>query len=167
MRPEPARGLSRLKRGGQVIVELLLILPVFFLMLFLIMEIGNIAFQTILVQHCAYELARIGSLIAGPSQNKSQGGGSLSCSSAKNKMEETLKEMFPQNYGQTDLDVDCYDSPRTDPQTGTPNTDIMVTLTYKAKLFFPGPNTLLADAGKGYRKIIATVKMPIERPVFQ
>ena len=57
---------ARTKRAGQVTVELLLVLPVFMLLLFFIMELGNLAYQTILVHHCAYELARIGSLVAGP-----------------------------------------------------------------------------------------------------
>jgi len=57
---------ARLKRAGQVTVELLLVLPVFMLLLFFIMEMGNLGFHTILAHHCAYEMARVGSLVAGP-----------------------------------------------------------------------------------------------------
>ena len=60
------RAGSALVRRGQVTIELLLVLPVFMLLLFFIMEMGNMGFQTILAHHCAYELARIGSLVAGP-----------------------------------------------------------------------------------------------------
>ena len=65
---------SSLKRAGQVTVELLLVLPVFMLLLFFIMEMGNLGFQTILAHHCCYELARIGSLVAGPTGAGTGGG---------------------------------------------------------------------------------------------
>jgi len=47
------------------------------------------------------------------------------------------------------------------------NEDIVVMLTYSAKLVFPGPNIVLSSRGlRGYRRITATVRMPIEKPVF-
>ena len=55
------------KRGatdGQVLIEVLLILPVFMLLIFMIMQIGFFSFQAIVTHHGAYEVARIASLTA-------------------------------------------------------------------------------------------------------
>ena len=49
--------LFRRKREGQVTVELVLILPVLMLMVFFILEYGNIAYHTILANHASYVLA--------------------------------------------------------------------------------------------------------------
>jgi len=160
------------KRAGQVTVELLLVLPVFMLMLFFIMEMGNLAYQTILVHHCAYELARIGSLIAGP-----PGGSSSDTSNvglAQTKMQSALGKMF-RNAGQVKLVVgsvvtgqDPQPMSTSNPQTHT-NEDLQVTLIYPAKLVFPGSSYFLSDNPKGrrIRKITVKVRMPIEKPVFQ
>ena len=51
---------------GQVLVEVLLVLPVFLFVVFTIMEIGFLAFHTILIHHAAYESARFASLTAKP-----------------------------------------------------------------------------------------------------
>jgi Flp pilus assembly protein TadG len=161
-------GRARLPRrfaGGQVVVEMLLILPVFFLMLFCIMEMGNIAFQTILVNHCAYELARIGSLVAGPQQ----GGGSTSnIGTARTQMQAVLtSQMFKTTAGMATLSATS-ETTLYDPQSQHMNEDIIVTLTYKARLLFPGSSYLLASKNmNGYRKITAQVRMPIEKPDFQ
>ena len=157
----------KIKKAGQVTVELLLVLPVFMLMLFFIMEIGNLAYQTILVHHCAYELARIGSLVAGPNGGGS-GGGNESA-----KMASTLKDMGsissailsssrePRSYGE-------------DPQSAATGNkyiseDLKVTLTYPAKLVFPGSSFVLSDPPRAQRikRITVTVLMPIEKPFFQ
>ncbi|MFA5162152.1 MAG: TadE family protein [Elusimicrobiales bacterium] len=158
--------LARARRRGQTVVELLLILPIFVLMMFFIMEIGNIAFQTILVHHCAYELARIGSLVAGPNQGSSRVASS-NISLARGKMYAALKQMFP--AGGTQLGVKT-EATGVDPQVTVGahlNEDIVVSLTYNAKLVFPGPNVILASSGmRGRKRITATVRMPIEKPVF-
>jgi len=52
------------KRGGQVTAELMLILPVFMLMIFFVLEYGNIAYHTLIANHASYEFARIASLVA-------------------------------------------------------------------------------------------------------
>ncbi|MDD2772810.1 MAG: TadE/TadG family type IV pilus assembly protein [Elusimicrobiales bacterium] len=162
----PARIFAALKRGGQVVVELLLILPVFLMMIFFIMELGNVAFQTILVHHCAYELARIGSLIAGPNQSNARNG-QVSTGLARSKMQAALQEMFPQTYGRAVLSV-TIGSSRPDPQSGSTNEDMVVALTYPARLVFPFSSRMLSSPNsRGYRKIMATVKMPIEKPLFK
>ena len=167
-----AAGRSLKKSGGQVTVELLLVLPVFMGMLFFIMELGNLAYQTILVHHCAYELARIGSLVAGPP------GGSSSTTSnvgmAEMKMRSVLGKMF-QNAGQIQLMVSSEITGK-DPQPAsgsTPHThmneDLMVTLIFPAKLVFPFSSYWFSDPpkGSGIKHITVKVRMPIEKPVFQ
>lgn len=153
---------ARFKKAGQVTVELLLVLPVFMLLLFFIMEMGNMGFQTILAHHCAYELARIGSLTVGTNGSGSGGGDGL----ARMKMKNVLGQMFPSSPGVT---VDGYSKdnpiPR-DPQSGQQSRDWIVTLNYPAKLIFPGSSTFLSDPPKGKRTkmIKVMVRMPIEQP---
>ena len=50
------------RRRGQVTVELMLILPVFMLLIFFVLEYGNIAYRTLVLNHASYEFARIASL---------------------------------------------------------------------------------------------------------
>ncbi len=156
-------------KKGQVTVELLLVLPVFMLMLFFIMELGNLAFQTILYHHCAYELARIGSLVAGPP------GGSKTATSdlgkATIKMESALSQMK----------VNCRLSPSpyfeptgADPQVSATggthiNEDLVVSLTCTARLVFPGANFFLSDPPRSThrKRIQVQVRMPVEKPFFQ
>ena len=153
----------RLKRAGQVTIELLLVLPVFMLLLFFIMEMGNMGFQTILAHHCAYELARIGSLVAGPTGAGSGGGQGM----ANMKMKNVLGQMFPSSPG---VNVEgLLVQTLKDPQSGQMGEDLLVTLTYPAKLIFPGSSTFLSDPPKGKRikTIIVKVRMPVEKPYFQ
>ncbi len=154
--------------AGQVTVELMLVLPVFMLMLFFIMEMGSLAYQTILVNHCAYELARIGSLVAGPP------GGSESDFSnvglAEGKMRVVLGKMF-RNSRSIKLSVRRVVTgldPQAQPRRHT-NEDLEVTLIFPAKLVFPGASFFLADPPRSARrrKITVRVRMPIEKPVFQ
>ena len=156
---------ARTKRAGQVTVELLLVLPVFMLLIFCIMEIGNLAYQTILVHHCAYELARIGSLVAGPNGGGS-GGGNESA-----KMNSTLKEMLPTATLSSSREQRAYGP---DPQSAATGNnyvseDLSVTVTYPVRLVFPGSSVLLSDVPRSRRvkTISVTVRMPIEKPFFQ
>jgi len=151
------------KRAGQVTIELLLVLPVFMLLLFFIMEMGNMGFQTILAHHCAYELARIGSLVAGPNGTGSGGGQGA----ANIKMKNVLGQMFPSSPG---VSVDgVLVATLKDPQSGQMGEDLLVTLVYEGKLIFPGSSYVLSDPPKGSRKkkIIVKVRMPVEKPYFQ
>lgn len=166
-----ARGRRR-SWAGQVTVELLLVLPVFMLMLFFIMEMGSLAYQTILVNHCAYEMARIGSLVAGP-----PGGSESDISNiglASSKMRVVLGKMFRNSRNiklsvrrvVTGMDPQTMAGPN--PRRHT-NEDLEVTLVFPAKLVFPGSSYFLADPPRSARtrKITVRVRMPIEKPVFQ
>lgn len=143
------------KKAGQTTVELLLMLPVFLLIVFSMMEIGNIAFQHIVANHCAYELARIGSLTAGP-----PGGMGM----ARARMEAAKSSMFP-NPNKVNLSVSAQVTGR-DPQgINHINADLIVTLNYRANLVFPISKYLMSKpVGTGEFPIIASVRMPIENP---
>jgi len=167
-----AAGSMKIKRAGQVTVELLLVLPVFMLMIFFIMELGNLAYQTILAHHCAYELARIGSLVAGPPGGSSDDTSNVG--KAESKMRSVISKMF-KNPGQIQLvvtseitGVDPQPKASQNPSTHT-NEDLMVTLIFPAKLVFPGSSYFFSDPPKGrkIKNITVRVRMPIEKPVFQ
>jgi len=172
---------GKIKKGGQVTVELLLVLPVFMIILFFIMEIGNIAFNTILANHCAYELARIGALIAGPTGKTmaSYTSASSNSSTVQRAFKDVIKQMFPRSTSITathSIVQTLYD-----PQAKRYNEDIIVTLTYPAKLVFPVSNRVFADRCSGrkgtdaykcnpnerVRTITAVVRMPVEAPYFR
>ncbi|MCM2267888.1 MAG: pilus assembly protein [Elusimicrobiales bacterium] len=158
-----AGALRRVRRAGQVTVELLLVLPIFMLLLFFIMEMGNLGFQTILAHHCAYELARIGSLVAGPNGAGSGGGQGM----AIMKMKSVLGQMFPSTPG-VNVDATLVGTLK-DPQSGQMGEDLLVTLTYPATLIFPGSSFALSDPPKGSKKkiLIVRVRMPVEKPYFR
>jgi hypothetical protein len=159
---------ARAKKTGQVTVELLLVLPIFMLLLFFIMEMGNLGFQTILAHHCAYELARIGSLVAGPNGGDiGPGEIHLDEGRANIKMKNVLEKMFPSSPG---VMVEGHGVQTLyDHQAKRMNWDWVVTLTYQAKLIFPGSSYVLSDAPKSSKKkkIIVMVRMPIESAYFQ
>lgn len=153
------------ERRGQVVVEMLLILPVFMLMLFLIMELGGLAYQTIVANHAAYELARIGSLLAGPGGGER---GSADVGRAMAGMERALNDMFP---GRSDVKLLSpeIETNRDDPQDSEhKNQDLVVKLLFPARLVFPGTGIFLEKPrGSGKRDITAVVRMPIEIPRFE
>ncbi len=154
--------MLRLKKAGQVTIELLLVLPVFMLLLFFIMEMGNMGFNTILAHHCAYELARIGSLVAGPTGAGSGGGQAV----ANMKMTKVLGQMFAASPN-TSVDGVLVPTLK-DPQSGQMGEDLVVTLKYRYKLIFPGSSQLLSDVkGQRVKDIVVTVQMPVEKPYFQ
>lgn len=158
--------IALIKKAGQVTVELMLVLPVFFMMLFFIMEIGNLGFQTILAHHCAYELARIGSLVAGPTGFENSKDVQINLSRAITKMQEVSKQMFPQS----EVRVEARSTVTTyDPQAARYNEDLIVTLHYPAKLIFPGSNMAFADRPKErhIKNLTVNVRMPIEKPFFR
>lgn len=151
-----------------MVVELMLILPVLFLMIFFIFEVGNMAFQTILAHHAAYELARIGSLVAGPAVGASSPAANVS--NAQNKLVVLVKQMFPGK----NISLSCTtEMTGIDPQVAQTrgnhiNEDIIVKMIYPVKLLFPGSSYFFATPrGSGIRNLTVIVRMPIEKPIFQ
>jgi len=150
-------------RGGQTIVELILILPVFMLMLFGVLELGNIAYHTIIAHHAAYEMARVAGMVG-----VTKIGGATDKGRIDGKLREQVSLMFKDIQDKpvftTELEVTSVD-----PQSaGHPNEDVIVRLTYPVHLIFPGTNWLLADRPKylGIRKLYVKVRMPVERPLL-
>ncbi|HOJ86923.1 MAG: TadE/TadG family type IV pilus assembly protein [Elusimicrobiales bacterium] len=153
-------------KKAQVTVELLLVLPIFFLMLFFIMEIGLLAHKVIVVNHAAYEIARIGSLLAGSQGGKKPGPAVIETS----KLESVKCQIFQATCGEVVLNATT-ETTGYDPQVGPSHTneDIIVTLIYPVHLVFPGSNYFLADNPKNrhIKRITVTVRMPVEKPLFQ
>ncbi len=144
---------------GQVLVEVLLMLPIFLLLIFTVMETGHLAFRTILLHHAAYEVARIGSLtataIAAPGcpppvvnagKMKTVGLAILTGIQMTAIAEQTL----------------------VDPQEGCPNFDVKVTMIQRVPMIFPMTGFVLSNTkDRRYRQLTAQVRMPIERPLFK
>lgn len=137
-------------RSGQVVVEMLLILPVFLTMVFLIMETGNISFRLIVLNHATYEVARIGGMTW---SNPALGN--------NGKMNEKMRRILPE------AGVNCVtEATLTDPQAEQLNNDLVCTGTENVKLIFPISNVILAKpAGGGTRELKAVVRMPVEQPL--
>lgn len=138
-----------LGRNGQVVVEMLLILPVFLTIIFSIMEIGYVSFQLIVLNHATYEVARIG----GMTWTTPQGGNA--------KMNEFMQRILPQ------ASVSCFQEPTlTDPQAEQQNYDLVCTGRHSPRLIFPISSIILSKPrGSGRRELLATVRMPIEQPL--
>ena len=143
-------------KQGQVLVEVLLILPVFFAIIFGIMELGYIAFQMIMLNHATYEVARIGAMTR---TNATTGAVLGDCGDLEGLMQRMLG---PQSH------VKCTKDPSTgfDDQANMPTYDLYVTGTNNVKLIFPISSLILATPpGSGMRKISVLLRMPIEQPL--
>lgn len=151
------------KRGGQTVIELLMILPVFMLMLFLILELGNIAYHTIIAHHAAYEMARVGSMVA-----VRKPGGATEEYRIESKLKEQVRQMFSEKLVNVTFTTKV-ETTSLDPQSsGHVNEDLIVNLNYQMKLIFPGTSWIFADPPNkrlGLRMLYASVRMPIERPL--
>jgi hypothetical protein len=129
---------------------MLLILPVFLGIVFTIMEIGYMSFQTIVLNHATFEAARVGGMTYFPAQSTARA--------------SLVMQQFLQN-----ATVDCSAvATLPDPQTQPPvqNLDLVCTGSESIPLIFPISKILLAKpAGSGRRTLTATVRMPIEQPL--
>ena len=145
--------------NGQVVVEVLLVLPVFLLLVFAIMEIGHLAFRTILLHHAAYEVARYGSLTCPNTYRPSS-----SCPAPQpnaQAMGAVARKILPT----AELAVSVRPT-LTDLQERCMNYDLVVTLTQRVPMIFPMTGLILADKGTNGRTLRAAVPMPVERPLF-
>ena len=148
------------RKRGQVTVELMLILPVFMLMIFFVLEYGNLAYRTIILNHASYEFARIGALVAvdKPSGNANRG-------VMMQKIEQAKRKVFGQDAERLAVQVKV-ETTGIDPMYKKHrHQDVIVTTTYPVKLIFPGTSFILADEPRreGIRKIRATARMPVEK----
>jgi hypothetical protein len=135
---------------GQVVVEMLLILPVFLTIVFTIMEIGYVSFQLILLNHATYEVARIGGMTTTSPPGHGCG-----------KLNDFMKQIIQS------ATVSCgIEKTLTDPQSGQDSSDLIVTGVNDIKLIFPISSAILAQPrGSGKRHLVAVVRMPIEAPL--
>lgn len=150
---------------GQVLIEVLLILPIFMFLVFVIMEIGHLSFRTILLQHAAYEVARVGSLTSTgtvPCGAPTSGGGRPGLNQGK------MRTVANQILRGVTVKIDYGSNPLRDPQSGCVNYDVQVTLTQPVPMIFPMTGVVLGNANsRGARLLTATVRMPIEQPLFK
>ena len=134
---------------------MLLILPVFLTIIFTIMEMGNLAFQMILLNHATWEVARIGAMTATP-----RGGGSPAVNST------LLKSRLQAILASADIKESHKESTVLDRQAGQMNYDLVITSVYPIPLIFPISNILLSKPkGSGKREVFVTIRMPIEQPL--
>jgi len=157
--------VRRWKRQGQVVVEMLLILPIFLTIVFSIMEIGHMAFWTIVVNHATYEVARIGAMTA---IDRNGNGPRDVTADMQNRMGGMISGAMVTSYSEA--------HPFADRQAGVTNSDLVVTTTFPVKLVFPTSPFVFVPFSKGQCvmssggstcKVAATVRMPIERPLPQ
>ncbi|MBI3298756.1 MAG: pilus assembly protein [Elusimicrobia bacterium] len=156
---------GRKRSRGQVLVEVLLMLPVFLLLIFTVMETGHLAFRTILLHHAAYEAARIGSLTASAYAAPGCPPPVINAS----KMSKIVNAMFPPRapYPSPQLSA-VPERTLTDPQEGCPNYDVKVTVVHRIPMIFPMTGFILSNTrDRQYRTLVAEVRMPIERPLFK
>lgn len=152
------------KSDGQTVIELLLILPVLMMIIFVILELGNIAYHTIIAHHASYELARVGSMVG----VKKPSGGTDS-GRVQSKMKEALENMFGFRKAELMQFSAVLKETSTDPQVRAHiNEDLIVTLVYRIDLLFPLTSYVFADEPKrlGIKRIKAAVRMPVERPLI-
>jgi len=150
-------------RGGQTLVELLVILPFFMLMLFAVLELGNIAYHTIVAHHAAYEMARVAGMVG-----VTKMGGATDKSRIDGKLQEQAAQMFAGSPDRISFTTRL-ETTNVDPQSaGHINEDVIVDVTYPMHLVFPGTSWLLADPPKylGIKYLKASVRMPVERPLI-
>jgi len=148
------------RREGQITVELMLILPVLMLMIFFVLEYGNIAYHTIIANHASYEFARIGALVAStrPSDKANKSRAVKSINAAKLKV-------FGSEAHRITVKVEIKNTGKDPMYKKHRHEDVIVTVTYPVRLAFPGTSWLLASEPKkdGMRKIRATTRMPVEK----
>lgn len=152
------------KRDGQTVIELILILPVFLMIIFVVLELGNMAYHTILANHVSYELARVGSLVG-----VKKASGRTDTQRVNSKMRDALNKMFGLRGAQSMQFSAVLEKTGSDPQLKNhPNEDLVVTFVYKVNLLFPLTSYIFADEPKKYgiKRIKAKVRMPVERPLL-
>jgi hypothetical protein len=148
------------KRGGQVTAELMLILPVFMLMIFFVLEYGNIAYHSIIATHASYEFARIGSLVAVKKPS-----GRPDRNVISQKINQAKQKVFGSRAGSIGVSVKV-ETTGTDPMYKRHrHEDVIVTVTYPVRLMFPGTSYILASEPRreGIRRVKTSARMPIEK----
>ena len=148
------------KRGGQVTAELMLILPVFMLMIFFVLEFGNIAYHTVIANHASYEFARIASLVA-----VRKPGGRPDRNVITQKINQAKKKVFGSKGEGITVNVKI-ETTGVDPMYKKHrHEDVVVTVVYPVHLLFPGTGFVLASEPRkeGVRRLKVQARMPVEK----
>ncbi len=148
------------RREGQITVELMLILPVLMLIVFFILEYGNIAYHTIIANHASYEFARIGALVG---TNKPSG--KANTGTMRNKINAAKTKVFGADAQRITVGVKVQQTGIDPMYKKHRHEDVVVTVVYPVRLIFPGTSWLLASEPKrnGFRKVTAVTRMPVEK----
>jgi len=151
---------------GQVVVEMLLILPVFFTIIFTIMELGHMAFWVIVLNHATYEVARLGSLTAGSNPGPSR---QMAPTDVKGRMAGWMSQALRSATVDSRFEKTSFDA-----QALRDNYDVVVTAKYPVRMVFPLSSILLSSRllcpqGPGFGRcyVTATVRMPVEQPLYR
>jgi len=148
------------RKDGQVTVELMLILPVFLLLVFFVLEYGNLAYRTLVINHASYEFARIASLVGATKPS-----GRANRSIMEQKINQSKRKVFGADAERVSVQVKV-ETTGIDPMYKKHrHEDVIVTVIFPVKLLFPGTNYILADNPKreGVRKLRAVTRMPVEK----
>ena len=162
-RGHPRRSFVSERPLGQVVVEVLLVLPIFLWLVFSIMEIGHLAFRAIVLHHAAYEVARYGSLSAGGTFIPSLS----DCGSEPNPDRAAMRSVAEKILPKLRAMEVTMSPPRPDRQSGCTNFDLIVTLKQDVPMIFPMTGVWLADKGSRTRLMAASVPMPVEKPLYK
>lgn len=138
----------------------MLILPVFLLMIFFVLEYGNIAYRTLVLNHASYEFARIAALVGVDKPS-----GIANRSIMQQKIDQAKRKVFGRDAERLTVQIKV-ESTGIDPMYKKHrHQDVVVTVVYPVKLAFPGTSYILADEPRrnGIRKVRATARMPVEK----
>lgn len=152
-------------KGGQTVIELVVVLPIFMMIIFVVLELGNIAYHTLIAHHISYELARVGSMVGVKKHS-----GSTDANRMQSKMRTALAKMF----GMSDPGKKVRFSSKivrtsNDPQVSFHhNEDLVVNIVYRVDLAYPLTSYVFASEPKrlGILWLKANARMPIERPLL-
>lgn len=138
----------------------MLVLPVFMLVIFFVLEYGNLAYRTLILNHASYEFARIAALTGVDTPS-----GPANRTTMMQKIEHSKRKVFGQEAERLGVQVKVETTGMDPMYKKHRHQDVIVTLTYPVKLVFPGTSYILADEPRreGIRKIQATARMPVEK----
>ena len=148
------------RKRGQVTVELMLVLPVFLLVIFFVLEYGNLAYRMLILNHASYEFARIAALVGVDTPS-----GLANRTTMRQKVEHSKRKVFGKEAERIGVQIKVEGTGIDPMYRKHRHQDVIVTLTYPVKLVFPGTSYILADEPRreGIRKIQATARMPVEK----
>ena len=148
------------RERGQVTVELMLILPVFLLVIFFVLEYGNIAYRTVVLNHASYEFARIAALVGVDKPS-----GIANRTIMQQKIDQSKRKVFGREADRLTVQLKVETTGMDPIYKKHRHQDVIVTVVYPLKLAFPGTSYILANEPRreGIRKLTATARMPIEK----